>query len=86
MAHQLVQMLHFARLEFDRGLEGLTDAEARFRPVKQDGSKMNCITFTMGHLADQEWRLFVYGTGGPENERLQRFATGRPAIGHPSLR
>jgi len=83
VTHQLVKMLYFARSEFERGLGGLTDDEARFRPPKADGSLMNCITFTIGHLADQEWRLFVYGTGGPENPLLQRFATGRPFTDPP---
>jgi hypothetical protein len=84
MVHQLVQMQRVARFEFERGLEGLTDEEARFRPVKADGSRMNCISWTIGHLADQEWRLFVRGIGGPDDERFEQYATGRPAI-EPSL-
>jgi hypothetical protein len=83
MPHPIVQMLQFARSEFERGLEGLTDEEARHRPAKSDGSSMNCITFTIGHLADQEWRLFVRGVGGPVNDQLERFATGRPALEVP---
>jgi hypothetical protein len=35
-------------------------------------------------MADQEWRLFVRGIGGPEDERFEQYATGRPAI-EPSL-
>jgi DinB family protein len=83
MVHQLVQMQRFARFEFERGLEGLTDEEARFRPVKADSSRMNCISWTIGHLADQEWRLFVRGTGGAEDNRFERYATGRPAFEPP---
>jgi hypothetical protein len=49
MTHSLVRQLRFARSEFQRGLEGITDAEARrrFEP-------MNCISWIVGHLACQE--------------------------------
>ena len=44
MPHPLVSQLRFTRAEFQRGLEGLTDAEAcrRFMP-------MNCISWNIGH-------------------------------------
>ena len=52
--HLLVAQLRFARSEFVRGLEGVTEDEAsrRFEP-------MNCISWTVGHLAAQENRLWV---------------------------
>jgi hypothetical protein len=52
--HLLVIQLRFARSEFVRGLAGVTGEEAqrRFPP-------MNCISWTVGHLADQENRLWV---------------------------
>lgn len=57
--HYLVNQLRFTRAEFQRGLEGVTDAEA----VQHFGS-MNCISWIVGHLANQEnryWGLFAQG-------------------------
>jgi hypothetical protein len=52
--HLLVEQLRFTRSEFVRGLEGVTEAEAvrRFMP-------MNCISWMVGHLANQEHRYWV---------------------------
>lgn len=49
MTHPLVLQLRFTRSEFQRGLKGVTDEEARrrFEP-------MNCISWTIGHLGWQE--------------------------------
>ncbi len=52
--HLLVAQLRFARSEFARGLEGVTDAEARKRFLP-----MNCISWMVGHLANQEHRYWV---------------------------
>lgn len=57
--HFLVSQLRFTRSELQRGLEGVTDAEAlqRFGP-------MNSISWIVGHLANQEnrwWGLFAQG-------------------------
>lgn len=59
MTHPLVAQLRFARSEFVRCLEGVTDGEARrrFEP-------MNCISWMVGHLANQEnsyWVLVAQG-------------------------
>ncbi|MCP4427059.1 MAG: DinB family protein [Chloroflexi bacterium] len=59
MAHPLVTQLHFARSEFVRCLEGITDEEAirRFMP-------MNSISWMVGHLANQEntyWVMLAQG-------------------------
>ncbi|HEX7619711.1 MAG TPA: DinB family protein [Anaerolineales bacterium] len=53
-AHLLVSQLHFARGEFVRGLEGVSgeDAIRRIMP-------MNCISWMVGHLANQEHRYWV---------------------------
>jgi uncharacterized damage-inducible protein DinB len=60
MAHPLVDQLRFARSEFVRALEGLSDEEARrrFEP-------MNCISWIIGHLAWHEqlyWLKAAQGT------------------------
>lgn len=78
--HPLVKTQRFARSEFLRGLEGLTDAEAQFRPSKADGSQMNCISWIVGHMASQEDRFFVSGiTPARWDERLSPYVTGKPA-------
>jgi len=52
--HLLVSQLGFARSEFARGLEGVTDEDARRRFMP-----MNCISWMVGHLANQEHRYWV---------------------------
>ena len=54
MPHPLIVQLRFTRSEFKRGLEGLseTDARRRFLP-------MNCISWNIGHLAWQEQRYWL---------------------------
>jgi uncharacterized damage-inducible protein DinB len=53
-SHLLVSQLHFARSEFVRALEGVSEEDAvrRFMP-------MNCISWMVGHLANQEHRYWV---------------------------
>jgi hypothetical protein len=77
--HPLVRAQRFARAEYRRGLEGLSDEEARFRADKADGGQMNCISWTAGHLAAQEAAFFVVGVGKPLDPRLEQVFTGRPA-------
>jgi hypothetical protein len=54
MAHPLVTQLRFARSEFVRGFEGVApeDAVRRIEP-------MNTLSWTVGHLANQEQFLWV---------------------------
>jgi uncharacterized damage-inducible protein DinB len=76
MAHPLVDQLRFARSEFRRGLEGVSDEEARQRFLP-----MNCLSWNIGHLAAQEqryWLLYAQGTMlFPEVDR--EFQYGAPA-------
>jgi len=55
MPHPRVDQLRFARSEFQRGLAGVTEAEAcrRFLP-------MNCLSWSIGHLAWQEQRSWLW--------------------------
>jgi hypothetical protein len=59
MSHPLVEQLRFARSEFVRGLDGVSadDACHRFEP-------MNCISWIVGHLANQEHRYWVLWSQG----------------------
>jgi hypothetical protein len=54
MPHPLVTQLRFTRREFQRALEGVSEADAqkRFLPL-------NCISWNVGHLAWQEQRYFL---------------------------
>ena len=54
MTHPLVTQLRFARRELLRGLEGLSAEEAQHRFLP-----MNCISWMVGHLADQEHRYWL---------------------------
>jgi hypothetical protein len=81
MAHPLIDQFRFARSEWLRGLEGLTE---------QDGAchfgQMNCISWTVGHLAWHEQRTFLQR---PQNIILfpqlnELFAYGAP-MNTPSL-
>ena len=56
MTHHLVQQLHFARSEFVRCLDGVSneDGVRRIQP-------MNCISWIIGHLAYQENSYWVLG-------------------------
>ena len=76
MVHPLVLQLRFARSEFRRGLAGLTDEEARRR-----FAPMNCISWTIGHLAWQEQRYWLGLAQGrtllPEVSEM--FASGGPS-------
>ncbi len=55
MAHPLVTQLRFARHEFVRCLDGVSLQESYIRM-----GQMNCISWTIGHLASQENRYFVF--------------------------
>src|SRR5262245_39206303 len=81
MVHPLVAQLRFARSEFERGLEDVTDDEARrrFEP-------MNCISWNVGHLAWQEQRYWLrFAQNKTLVPRIQtEFAYGAPAS-TPSL-
>jgi uncharacterized damage-inducible protein DinB len=54
MAHFLVDQLRFARSEFVRCLEGVSEKDARHHH-----GPMNCISWIVGHLANQEHRYWV---------------------------
>src|SRR6266540_6781235 len=81
MVHPLVEQLRFARSEFQRGLEGITDEEARQRVLP-----MNCVSWNVGHLAWQEQRYWLYRAQGQMllPDINEQFAYGSPAS-TPSL-
>ena len=54
MTHPLIEQLRFTRREWLRGLGGVSEAEAA-----QHFGPMNCISWTVGHLAWQEHRYWL---------------------------
>ncbi|HMD88568.1 MAG TPA: DinB family protein [Anaerolineaceae bacterium] len=78
--HGLVTQLKFTRSEFMRGLDGISAADGitRFEP-------MNCISWIVGHMADQENRYWVERAQGihllPELNAL--VGHGQPASTPP---
>ena len=80
MPHPLVLQLRFTRAEFQRALEGVTDADARRRCLP-----MNCISWNIGHLAWQEQRYWL--VRGQDHLLLpsinDQFAYGAPACTPP---
>jgi len=80
MTHPLVTQLRFARSEFVRCLEGVSDEDARHRIMP-----MNCISWMVGHLAAQEQYYFGYLPEGevPHPTLSKLFGFGRPATKPP---
>jgi hypothetical protein len=78
--HPLVTQLRFARSEFVRCLEGVSDEDARRRL-----EPMNCISWIIGHLANQEnayWVLVAQGRKlAPDLQKLVGY--GQPASTPP---
>jgi hypothetical protein len=59
VAHPLIEQLRFTRSEWLRGLEGVSEEDGALHI-----GRMNCVSWTVGHLAWQEQRYFL--------ERAQR--------------
>jgi uncharacterized damage-inducible protein DinB len=81
VAHPLVAQLRFARSEFARGLDGVSEAEGMVRHLP-----MNSIGWMVGHMANQEHRYWVVFAQGREvvTGLRERVGTGQPAS-TPSL-
>ena len=82
MQHPLVDQLRFTRSEWLRGLEGVSEADGACH-----FGTMNCISWTVGHLAWHEQRTFLQR---PQDILLyphlnELFAYGAP-MSTPSLK
>jgi hypothetical protein len=75
--HPTVRQLRFARSEFLRGLEGVSDDDAAVRL-----GPMNCLAWNAGHLAWQEQRYFLTLPSGVElnAEVALAYKYGAPGI------
>jgi len=80
MPHPLVTQLRFARSEFARCLEGVSEEDARRRLMP-----MNSISWMVGHLAAQEQEYFVFFPKGevPHPQLNDSHGFGRPATTPP---
>ena len=80
MPHPLVTQLRFTRDELVRGLQGVTDDEARRR-----FQAMNSISWMIGHMAWQEQRYWLFRAQGqvPLPDLNERVANGKPATTPP---
>lgn len=77
--HVLVEMQHLTRREFLRGLEDVSDEDARRRI-----EPMNCISWIVGHLAHQEHAFFVAWPRGEQPAAGYRaYGYGAPASQPP---
>jgi hypothetical protein len=78
--HPLVTQLRFTRSEFLRCIEGVSEDDARKRLLP-----MNCISWIVGHMANQENRFWVIRAQGknvaPDLNDLVGF--GKPASTPP---
>jgi hypothetical protein len=76
MAHPLIDQLRFTRLEWMRGLEGVSEDDA-----VRHFAAMNCISWTVGHMAWQEHRYWLERAQGhvlyPQLDQV--YAYGAPA-------
>ena len=80
MAHPLVTQLRFARSEFVRCLEGVSEEDARHRIMP-----MNCISWMVGHMAAQEQEYFIFFPNGsvPHPQLNVSHGYGQPATTPP---
>ena len=77
--HTLVRMYNLTRKEFDRNLKGLTDENARKRI-----EPMNCISWIIAHVANQQHAFFVDWPQGKEVDPLYKpYGAGAPSSRPP---
>jgi uncharacterized damage-inducible protein DinB len=78
--HLLVSQLRFARSEFVRCLEGVSEEDAVRRIMP-----MNCLSWMVGHLANQEHRYWVIFAQGKNvaTDLYELVGYGKPASTPP---
>ena len=81
--YQPLELARFALSEFERGLEGVTDEEARKRMAKADGTEMNAISWTLGHIAGHWLSVAAYAKQEERPSGLEPFTTGPNADPSP---
>ena len=72
--YQPAELAAFTLSEFERGLEGLSDEDARVRMKKADGSEMNAISWAIAHIAGHWLAVAAYASGEEYPGRLDKFS------------
>lgn len=67
------ELASFSFSEFERGLEGISDEDARVRMKKADGTEMNAISWSVRHIAGHWLAVAAYASGEEYASRLDRF-------------
>lgn len=70
------ELARFALSEFERGLGGLADEEARTRVDKADGTQMNAVSWVVCHIAWHWLSLAAFATGDRAPSGLRPFSSG----------
>ncbi len=74
--YEPLELARFALSEFERSLEGLTDEEARTRVRKADGTQVNAISWTVGHIARHWLGIAASAQQEQRPSGLEPFASG----------
>ena len=72
------ELASFSFSEFERGVEGISDEDARVRMKKADGTEMNAISWTISHIAGHWLGVAAYARSEDVPSHLGRFG-GREA-------
>lgn len=72
-------LARFALSEFERGLVGLSDDEARIRIGKANGAEMNAVSWIVGHIAQHWLSIAASATGERRPGGLRPFSSGPTA-------
>lgn len=82
MPHPLIDQLKFARSEFIRGIDGISEEDARRRNLP-----MNCISWNVGHLAWQEQKYYlIYARGITLREDIHKNLAKGTSASTPSFK
>ena len=76
-----IQLASFALMHFEYFLDSLTDAEARRRLRKEDGTEMNAISWIVGHVSWQ-WTVHALAAAPGPDERLERLLADHQGFGN----
>ena len=67
------ELASFTFSEFERGLEGLSDEDARLRMKKADGTEMNAVSWSIAHIAAHWLAVAAYARKEETPSNLMRF-------------
>ena len=71
--YQPAELAAFTLSEFERGLEGLSEDDARIRMKKSDGAEMNAISWSIAHVAAHWLIVAAYARGDDVPSGLNPF-------------